>query len=152
MRTPSAAEFVAANEALMAERRARGSAAALDSFLSRLVGPDWRATMERHLPGATEQMHRDAVTFFDSDIPALLSWRFEDAHKISQPVLHIGGDRSGHWFAEVRELMLEWFPRAEDVVLAGADHSLALTHPGQVAAVLVNFLDRHPMAGSAVPR
>jgi hypothetical protein len=33
------------------------------------------------------------------------------------------------------------------VVLAGADHSLALTHPAQVAAALVAFLRRHPIPG-----
>jgi hypothetical protein len=33
----------------------------------------------------------------------------------------------GELFAEVRDLMLAWLPQAEDVVLAGADHSLALT-------------------------
>ena len=41
--------------------------------------------------------------------------------------------------------MLAWLPQAEDVVLAGADHSLALTHPGEVAAALVAFLRRHPI-------
>lgn len=46
--------------------------------------------------------------------------------------------------------MLEWLPHAEDVVLTGADHSLALTHPAPVAAALVGFLQRHPMPGQAV--
>ena len=47
------------------------------------------------------------------------------------------------WFAEVRELILTWLPHAEDVLLAGADHSLALTHAPQIADALADFLGRH---------
>jgi pimeloyl-ACP methyl ester carboxylesterase len=43
--------------------------------------------------------------------------------------------------------MLAWLPQAEDVVLAGGDHSLALTHPTDIAAALVAFLRRHPIPG-----
>jgi pimeloyl-ACP methyl ester carboxylesterase len=144
---PSAAEFFAANAQLVADYHAYGPVAGLDRFLTRVVGPDWRAAIERALPGAAEQMEQDTGTFFDTDIPALLAWRFEaeDARGITQAVLHIGGSESGQWFAEVRELVLAWLPQAEDVVLAGADHSLALTHPAQVAAALVDFLRRHPI-------
>jgi len=147
---PSAAQFFAANAQLMQDyHHARGPVAALDRFLTRVIGPDWRAAIERALPGAPEQMEQDIGTFFDTDMPALLPWRFgaEDARRITQAVLHIGGSESGQLFAEVRDLMLAWLPQAEDVVLAGADHSLALTHPGEVAAALVAFLRRHPIPG-----
>jgi pimeloyl-ACP methyl ester carboxylesterase len=119
----------------------------LDRFPTRVIGPDWRAAIERALPGAADQMGQDIGTFFDTDLPALLAWRFgaDDARRITQPVLHIGGSESGHWFAEVRDLMLAWLPQAEDVVVAGADHSLALTHSAEVAAVVVAFLRRHPI-------
>ena len=114
-----------------------------------MIGTDWRAAIERAVPGAADQMERDIGTFFDTDLPALLAWRFgaEDARRITQPVVHIGGSESGQLFAEVRDLMLAWLPQAEDVVLAGADHSLALTHPAEVAAALVGFLRRHPIPG-----
>jgi pimeloyl-ACP methyl ester carboxylesterase len=146
---PSAAQFFTANAQLMQDYHAHGPVVALDRFLTRLIGPDWRAAIERAVPGAPEQMQRDTGTFFDTDLPALLAWRFgaEDARRITQAVLHIGGSESGQWFAEVRDLMLTWLPQAEDVVLAGADHSLALTHPGEVAAALVAFLRRHPIPG-----
>lgn len=62
-------------------------------------------------------------------------------------MLHIGGSDSGPLFAEVRDLVRAWLPQTEDVVLAGADHSLAITHPTEVAAVLVAFLQRHPVDG-----
>jgi hypothetical protein len=38
-----------------------------------------------------------------------------------------------------------WFPHAKDVVLPGADHSLAPTHPTAIAGALVAFLQRHPI-------
>jgi pimeloyl-ACP methyl ester carboxylesterase len=146
---PSAAQFFAANTQLMEDYHALGPAVGLDRFLTRVIGPDWRADIERTVPGAPEQMAQDTGTFFGTDLPALLAWRFgaEDARRITQPVLHIGGSESGRWFAEVRDLILAWLPQADDVVLAGADHSLALTHPAEVAAALVAFLRRHPIPG-----
>jgi pimeloyl-ACP methyl ester carboxylesterase len=146
---PSAAQFFAANAQLTEDYHAYGPVVGLDRFLTRVIGPDWRADIERTVPGAADQLQRDTGTFFDTDLPALLAWRFgaEDARRITQPVLHIGGSDSGQWFAEVRQLMLAWLPQAEDVVLAGADHSLALTHPGEVAAAVVAFLRRHPIPG-----
>lgn len=152
---PSAAEFRAANAQLQEARRARGPGTALEEFLALAIGPDWRTEVERRLPGAAEQMQRDTTTFFDTDLPALLSWRFdaEDARRVTCPVLHISGSESGPWFAEVRDLVLTWFPQAEDVLLTGADHSLALTHTPQIADALAAFLDRHAiLAGGGLDR
>jgi pimeloyl-ACP methyl ester carboxylesterase len=105
---PSAAQFLAANARLVEDYHAQGPAVALDRFLTRVIGRDWRAAIERALPGAPEQMEQDIGTFFDTDLPALLAWRFgaNDARRITQPVLHIGGSDSGQWFAEVRDRML----------------------------------------------
>jgi len=143
----SAQGFRAANERLSAARHARGTGAALEEFLALVVGPNWRTDMERHLPGSVEQMWRDAPTFFDTDMPALLAWQFStrDADRINCPVLYVGGTDSGPWFAQVRRLILDWFPDAEDVVVDGADHSLAITHTAQIATALVSFLRRHPI-------
>ena len=142
---PSADEFREANARLRDAREARGASAALEEFMTLVVGPEWRADVEGQLPGAAEQMERDAVTFLDTDLPALLSWQFDsdDALRIRCPVLHIGGADSGPWFAEVRALIRTWLPHAEDVLLGDADHSLTLTHTPQVADALAQFLDRH---------
>ena len=50
-----------------------------------LVAPDWQRKSERNLPGSVVAMQRYAVTFFESDLPALLSWEFdsEDAARIT---------------------------------------------------------------------
>lgn len=144
---PRADEFLAANAEFIEDYRLLGSERALDRFLTRVVGPAWRTEIEHHVPGGTAQVERDAETFFATDMPALMTWSFsaEDAHRISQPVLHIGGSESGPWFAEVRELILSWLPQARDVVLPGADHSLAITHPAQVGAALGAFVRDHPI-------
>jgi pimeloyl-ACP methyl ester carboxylesterase len=146
--TPSASEFRAANDRLIQTRRERGPAAALHDFLTMAIGPEWREVAEGLLPGSAMQMERDMVTFFDSDLPALMDWQFEptDANRITCPVLYIGGSESGPWFAEVRELILSWLPHTEDVVIDGADHSLALDHTSEVANALADFLRRHPMS------
>ncbi|MDX1660067.1 MAG: alpha/beta hydrolase [Nitriliruptorales bacterium] len=144
---PSVDEFRAVNDELLALRRAQGIEAAFEEFMQILVGPDWEEASEERLPGSVEQMREDAGTFFDVDLAGLFGWEFgeEDADRIACPVLYVGGTDSGAWWVEVRELMLEWFPHADDAVIDGADHWLALTHAPQIAAVLADFLRRHPM-------
>lgn len=146
---PSAAQFLAVNAELRQDYQSRGAAAALDGFLTQVIGSDWWVAIEDAVPGGGQQLETDTPTFFETDLPALLAWRFdaEDARRITQPVVHIGGSDSGPLFAEVRDLVLAWLPQAEDVVLAGADHSLAITHPAEVATALVDFLQRNPAPG-----
>lgn len=143
--TPSSEEFRAANHQLIATRRAEGPEEALDELLTVVIGPDWRRVTEQQLPRSSAQMLQDACTFFDTDLPALLAWRFglDDASRIRCPVLYVGGTDSGPWFAEVRQLMLTWIPDINDVLIDGADHSLALTHAPQIAAVFATFLGQH---------
>jgi pimeloyl-ACP methyl ester carboxylesterase len=147
LHTPSEREFRAASAEIHADYRDRGPGPAVDAFLTRIVGPDWRTVTADVLPPTEEQLHADMATFVEFDMPALLSWRFgrDDATQITQPVLYVGGAESGPWFAQVRELMLSWLPHAEDVVLPGAGHSFATTHPSQLATALVDFLRRHPL-------
>jgi len=145
--TPCAKEFRAANDRLLRTRRELGPAVALDEFLALVIGPSWRAIVEDRIPGAATQMELDVHTFFDTDLPALLDWRFTlaDARRIACPVLYIGATESGSWFAEVRALMQEWVPHGDQVTVEKADHSLTLTHTPLVADALVTFLRRHPL-------
>jgi pimeloyl-ACP methyl ester carboxylesterase len=145
---PSAPEFLAANAELQADYRRYGTAIALERFMVRLEGHRWRHDTEQHLPGAVGQVERDAATFFVTDSPALVGWRFGDADaaRITQPVLYVGGTESGPWFAEMRERVLDWLPQADDLVVPGADHSLVLTHVGEIAPAVASFQRRHPLA------
>ncbi|WP_233506844.1 alpha/beta fold hydrolase [Jiangella anatolica] len=139
---PSAPDFRAANRRLVRTRRLHGAHGALDEFLTLVIGPSWRSDAERSVPGSAAQMDRDAATFFDTDLPALLAWPFGpgDAARVRCPVLLVGGAASGPWFAEARAQVLEWLPAASDVVIPGADHSLAMTHWRDLAAVVEPFL------------
>jgi pimeloyl-ACP methyl ester carboxylesterase len=141
---PSAGEFRRVNEELLISRRGRGASAALDEFLGAVIGPDWRQEIEHDVPGASEQMERDLLTFFDTDLPALLSWQFEehDAEQIACPVLYVGGSATHRWFFEVRDLVGTWLPHAENTQIEGAGHSLAITHAPQVAEAMADFLHR----------
>jgi pimeloyl-ACP methyl ester carboxylesterase len=152
--TPSADDFLAAIDDLLRMRHTRGPDAALDRFLTMPTGPDWAAVTDTLLPGASAQMRRDSTTFFDTDLPALLSWQFgaDDARRITCPVLHVGGADSGPWFAAVRTLILDWFPWAVDVVVDGADHALAMTHAGEVADAIAAFVRRHRADGASSVR
>ena len=145
--TPSEAAFRAANRDLHRSRRERGPVAALDDFLRALVGPAWRRVTEEQLPGSAEQMARDAATFFDSDLPALLRWRpsAADVARVACPTLSVGARDSGRWFAESRALLRQWFPDGHEVVIPDADHTVALTHPAALAGALAGFLQLHPI-------
>lgn len=145
--TPSSNEFRAVNDRLIATRQAQDPQEALDEFLTLVSGPAWEQLAEQRLPGSVPQMRKDARTFFDTDLPALLAWRFGHgyASRIRCPVLYVGGTESGTWFAEVRELMLAWLADIEVVTIEGADHSLAVTHASEISESLATFLERHPM-------
>jgi pimeloyl-ACP methyl ester carboxylesterase len=142
---PSASEFLAAAAEMQADYRRHGAAIALERFMVRIVGHSWRHDLELQLPGAVSQVEEDAATFFVSDVPALLTWRFgaAEAARIIQPVLHVGGTESGAWFAEMRERLLDELPQADAVVVEGADHNLVLTHVDVIAASVSAFLREH---------
>ena len=148
MQIPDAAAFIAANHDLMETYRSDGGLAALDRFLTRLMGLDWREELESLLPGSVSGAERHADTFFGSDIPALLAWEFDRraASRLDRPTLYIGGSESGPWFTAVRDLMVDWLPTADCVVIPQAGHNLAVTHPDDVAWSLIEFFGRHSLS------
>ena len=147
MHTTSESQFRAACASLVNDYRLRGPADAANTFLTDVIGPNWQTSAADTIPDTPEQLIRDMTTFIETDIPALLDWSFssQDASRITQPVLHIGAGDSGPWFADVRRLMLAWLPHTDDVVLPGANHSFATTHPHEVATALAKFLRHHPI-------
>ena len=153
LHVPAAGEFRAANAELLEMYRAQGPGPTLEAFMARLMGPGWRTALEHVLPGAVAATERDAATFLEGDVPALWTWEFgtDDAARIDQPVLYVGGTDSGPWFAQVRSLVADWFPQAEDVQISGAGHSVVLTHAPQVAAVVREFLRRYRLPPAAGP-
>src|SRR3712207_5242375 len=142
---PGDATFRAANADLLGDRQARGPEAAVDRFLTGTMGPDWRGWLDGVVPGSSAQVLRDSRTFLDVDIPALLGWLFDTstATGVRCPVLHVAGSDHGPFFDGVGELIRAWLPQADQVVIAGAGHDVALTHPDALLGVLVPFLTRH---------
>ena len=142
---PGDAPFRAASTDLLRDRQARGAEAAVDRFLTRMTGPDWRGLLDGVVPGSSAQALRDGETFFDVDVPALLGWPFDAsaATRVRCPVLHVAGSEHGPFFDGVGELIHAWLPQTDQVVIAGAGHDVALTHPDALLGVLVPFFTRH---------
>ncbi|KHL18925.1 UNVERIFIED_CONTAM: hypothetical protein LK11_04550 [Mumia flava] len=141
----AAGPFRAANADLRARGTAAGPSLAADEFLDALSGPGWRDEHERALPGSVRAVHRDAATFFEVDIPALLAWDVteEDARRVRAPVLLLRGSATGLWFEAGDATLRRWFRSATAEVIEGAAHGALLTHPGAVADAVSRHVRRH---------
>jgi pimeloyl-ACP methyl ester carboxylesterase len=134
--------------------RAHDSAGAVDTFLRGVCGPGYRPLLDRALPGAFEQHVADADTFFAKELPALQQWSFgpEDARRIVQPALAVIGARSREMdpiWNERHQLLLDWLPHVEPLVIPEATHLLQVENPRGVADGLAAFFARHPLGVSA---
>jgi pimeloyl-ACP methyl ester carboxylesterase len=138
---PGRAAFIDAM-ARLTERYFEGDATgAVHGFLA-LLGPDWRAVIDRTVPGGIEQAEKDASTFFEIDLPAGAQWSFgpERAAAIFGPVLSVLGTGSGPLFVDGRELLHQWFPPCQNADIAGATHYLQMEAPAAVATAIAAFL------------
>jgi pimeloyl-ACP methyl ester carboxylesterase len=131
--------------------REAGAAIAVDEFL-RARWPGYRTFLDHVLPGAFDQAMADAATWFETDLPAGLDWRFREteARRVTQPVLSVLGGESQALhprFGETYRLLLAWLPRAEEFVLPGATHFLQVQNPRGMAEALAAFFARHPLSG-----
>jgi len=154
MSVPSAAASRAFVGTALQLYRAGDRASAVDTFLRGTCGPDYRAVLDRVLPGGFDQYVTDADTFFEQEFPALQQWSFreEDAKRIIQPVLAVVGalslERDAIW-GERQQLLLDWLPNVEPFVLPGATHLLEVENPRGLAERLAGFFSRHSLTASA---
>jgi pimeloyl-ACP methyl ester carboxylesterase len=101
-------------------------------------------------PGAfTLALTADADTFFGTEWPARLDWRFgpAEAARIEQPVLLVQGTESDAVtpiYGEAVAMLSEWLPQAELAALPGATHALQMMNPMGMAEILAAFFARHP--------
>lgn len=147
---PSGPMFMQAMAPLVETWSVGDKTVAVDGFLRAVVGPDYRAVLDRMLPGAFAQAVADADTFFAVELPALQQWNFNahDAAGIERPVLFVrGADSPSLWpgWREVQQLVEGWLPQADTFVLEGATHALQIIDPATVARRLAAFLARHPL-------
>ncbi|MGA4506349.1 alpha/beta fold hydrolase [Propionibacteriaceae bacterium G1746] len=143
--------FLEANRHLVHLARQSGVTAALDEFSAALGTQPWSEERQQLDPTEVAAIERDAVTFFEQDLPALLGWRFEAirASTITAPVLYIGGAQSHPWFIEVARVARGLFPGGEHHLITGAGHSVASTHTTEVAELVADFIARHPFTRGA---
>jgi pimeloyl-ACP methyl ester carboxylesterase len=150
----SAAAYRASLERGAQRYRSEDPAVVVDEFLrARWGGPEYRAALDRVLPGAFAQAVADAGATFEGDI-GLLDWRFgeTEARRIVQPTLCVLGGESealSPRFGEAHRLLLAWLPAAEGFVLPGVMHFLQLEDPHSTANVLAAFWGRHPLPHAA---
>jgi len=143
------AEFVRTFVAPAVQRYRDGDkAGAADTFFRGVFGPEYRAELDKGLPGAFEQAVAHADAFFVQELPALQQWSFtqEDASRITQPVLAVLGENTAPTFPERRALLLSWLPNIEPFDLPGATHLLHAQNPAGMAEALVSFYARHPLS------
>jgi pimeloyl-ACP methyl ester carboxylesterase len=124
--------------------RAGDRAGAIDTWMRGVCGPDYRAALDRAVPGAFDQAVSDVDTFFGQELPALRAWQFTaaDAARVALPVLAVLGARSDEVspvFRERHQLLLAWLPNVEPFVLPGANHLLHVQNPDGMAERLAAF-------------
>jgi pimeloyl-ACP methyl ester carboxylesterase len=102
------------------------------------------------LPGAFEQAVTNAATSFETVLPAVREWRFDEAQarRIAQPCLLVLGEESialNARFLETHRQLLAWLPDVEGVVVPGATHFVHVEKPAATADALGRFLARHAL-------
>jgi pimeloyl-ACP methyl ester carboxylesterase len=141
--TEDQAEFVRTTVAPAMERyRAGDKPGAVDTWARGVFGDGYRAQLE---PRLFEQAIADADAFFSQELPALQQWSVtrEDARRITQPALAVGGENTVPTFPPRTELLASWLPDVERFELAGATHLLHFQRPRELAERLASFFARH---------
>ena len=139
--TPAGAAFRRAVAPLIDRYQAGDPEGAVHGFLALVGDRDWRAIIERTVPGGIAQAVKDAATFFETELTGP-TWTFgpEQAVAITCPVLSVLGSDSSPLFVEGRRLLHAWFPDCQDADIVGATHLLPMEAPGPVAAAIAAFL------------
>lgn len=150
LNVPSGALLTEALGPVLEQYGAGDKEGAADSFLRWAIGSDYRAWLDRLIPGAFHQLVADADTYFGVELPSMQEWLFtrEDARRITQPVLGVlGAESASTWpgWPEVQERLREWLPQTVPLVLAGTNHALQQRNPRGAAEAMAPFLTRHAM-------
>ena len=154
---PLGGAFLTAAEPVF-EAYANGDhAGAFAMFASAASGLDWercRALLEERIPGVVGQSIKDADTFFGVELPALAEWTFgaQQAAAIRRPVLSVVGADTQPLWVEIAEFLRSSLPHVEERTIDGAGHLLQIQRPKPVSQAMVQFLTRHPIAGSDARR
>jgi pimeloyl-ACP methyl ester carboxylesterase len=115
---------------------------AMATFSQMSYGPEWR-TLAARVPGGPDQVFADTDTVFQSEVPAMTSWRFGAAEgaRIPQPITYMTG--GGPHGGSLKQLQ-GWITGLESVVVPGVTHAMLMQDPKAVAEALAVFLKKHP--------
>ena len=143
----SSPQVAAALEPVIAAYRSGDTDGALDGFLRHVCGDDYRTVLDAVIPGAVDEARAEADLFFQAELAAVRDWSFGagDAARITQPVLNVHGALTVQRFREASELVEQWFPDAEQLLVPDAGHFLMVQNPTAVADGLRSFYSRHPI-------
>ena len=141
----SSAAVAAALQPVVAAYRSGDTAAAIDGFLRHVCGDDYRATLQRVVPGAFAEALAEGDLFFQAEMAAVQQFSFgaDDASSITLPVLNVVGADSVPRFVEGGALVQSWFPSAERLTIPAAGHLLMIQNPAAVADGLKDYFSRH---------
>ena len=144
---PSAGAVFAAMAPVVEKYASGDPVGAIHSFMDGVLGPGWPQYVERNIPGGIAQAEADAATLFEVELPSLQNWQFDEtrAVKISQPLLYVLGGKSEAIAQEGKDLIREWIPQSEEVLVEGLGHALHIEDPGAVIPGISAFLARHPI-------
>ncbi|HYB90126.1 MAG TPA: alpha/beta hydrolase [Candidatus Binataceae bacterium] len=124
---------------------------AIEGFLMRVAGTDYRANLERVLPGGCEAAVADGDTFFQIEMPAIqefmTAFSAGDLRRLRSPVLAGVGGNSVPVFREIHRAIVAILPQAKSIEIPDAGHMLQMENPKAVGEALASFFGRHPIAG-----
>jgi pimeloyl-ACP methyl ester carboxylesterase len=135
---PQIPEFLAAALNLY---RSGDKAGAVNAFQTAGFGPSWREELPKLVPGALEQIENGTDLFFQSEMHAVLAYRFgaDRAARISQPILlMLSSDRAP--VAGYVRSFATWLPQTQQYIVLDANHNLPMKQPGQIAERIARFL------------
>lgn len=141
----SQAEFLSEFDTVLRIAATGDRRAALLAFLEGRAGDSVRAVLDfLTTTGEFEQAVLDADTFLQIEMPSAFAWSFtpQDAARIDQPVLSVLGVNSPGRAELVHEVLSDWVPQTELLVLERAEHALPLMDPAGLAKDIAAFLCR----------
>jgi pimeloyl-ACP methyl ester carboxylesterase len=122
--------------------------AAMDVVLTGAYGKDYRRFTDVALPaGAFERAASDIDTYFQVEIGAMQHWNIttEDLKNIRLPVLSMRGSDTLPIFFEGADLLQQWIPEIDTVLIPGASHDLPGRNPAAVATGIVEFFTKNDL-------
>jgi len=119
-------------------------AGAMETFMRGIVDPDYERVLDEVLRTWRDDAMRGTDTFFQTDQPAMQTWRFEkpEATRVQHPAILFLGEASTRINAvrqPIHRTLLSWLPNAEGHTLKGASHLLPLQAPAEISAALTEF-------------